>query len=347
MKAIVQKSLFYKEGSSDKVYHAQLVEKDGGEFAVNFQYGRRGSTLTTGTKIETADKAKAEKEFDKLIKSKTSKGYTEEASGEVFSSKEFAPQKTSMLPQLLNPVEDPEMYITDDSYIAQEKMDGERRMIESTKDAVQGVNRKGLAVQLPEVVESSVKGEMELDGESIGEIYYVFDLLSLEGKDLRSSKAIDRVKALNKLKFGKGIKIVPTATTTAEKRALFEDIKKRKAEGIVFKKKDSPYKVGRPNSGGDQLKFKLTKTATFIVQGKTEGKRSVALVLREGSGVVGVGKVTIPPNHEVPKEGSLVEVEYLYAHRGGAIFQPVYLGVRSDLDESDAVMAQLVYKEGT
>jgi bifunctional non-homologous end joining protein LigD len=37
-------ALYYREGSSDKVYQAALVEVSGG-FLVNFAYGRRGSTL--------------------------------------------------------------------------------------------------------------------------------------------------------------------------------------------------------------------------------------------------------------------------------------------------------------
>jgi bifunctional non-homologous end joining protein LigD len=42
-------SLYYREGRSDKVYHVQLEQTDGG-FIVNFQFGRRHSTLQSGTK---------------------------------------------------------------------------------------------------------------------------------------------------------------------------------------------------------------------------------------------------------------------------------------------------------
>ena len=42
-------TLYYRQGSSDKIYHAELEPKDGG-FVVNFAYGRRGSTLQTGSK---------------------------------------------------------------------------------------------------------------------------------------------------------------------------------------------------------------------------------------------------------------------------------------------------------
>ena len=51
-------TLYYREGSSDKVYQCQ-IEAAGERFVVNFAYGRRGSTLNTGTKtnvpVEYAD----------------------------------------------------------------------------------------------------------------------------------------------------------------------------------------------------------------------------------------------------------------------------------------------------
>ncbi len=46
-------SLFYREGASDKVYHANLSpESTTGAWRVDFSYGRRGSTLTTGVKTK-------------------------------------------------------------------------------------------------------------------------------------------------------------------------------------------------------------------------------------------------------------------------------------------------------
>ncbi len=42
-------TLYYRAGTSDKVYQA-AIEPAGPQFVVNFAYGRRGATLTTGTK---------------------------------------------------------------------------------------------------------------------------------------------------------------------------------------------------------------------------------------------------------------------------------------------------------
>ena len=42
-------TLYFRQGSSDKIYQASIVPKDGG-YVVQFQYGRRGSALQSGQK---------------------------------------------------------------------------------------------------------------------------------------------------------------------------------------------------------------------------------------------------------------------------------------------------------
>lgn len=347
-----QSNLFYCQDNSDKVYHIQL-EKITGGFVVNFQYGRRNSTLQSGTKTPTpVSEEEAVKIFDKLEKEKTRKGY-QHMEGEKKSANGFSGQvvvqkkEVIILPQLLNSIEDVEEFIYDDSYLAQEKFDGERRMLIS-KGQILGLNKKGQEVQLPNNIINEIKGiDCVLDGEIIGERLIVFDLLEKNGEDAKNITCIQRLALLNLLpmfKSGNSIIIADTAFTAGEKRKLFEKLKAGNAEGIVFKKKNSPYTAGRPASGGNALKFKFHKTATFIVEGTTKGKRSVGLNILDGNKKVFMGKVTIPPNHEIPNEGELVEVRYLYAYKGGAIFQPVYLGKRPDSDLTDATIAQIVYK---
>ena len=73
---VKQAELFYKDEKSDKVYRVQLV-KIGDTFTVDFQFGRRGSELQTGRKIETKDAAEAEKAYGKVLKEKSAKGYRE------------------------------------------------------------------------------------------------------------------------------------------------------------------------------------------------------------------------------------------------------------------------------
>ena len=76
-----QTTLYYREGSSDKVYQC-AIEPAGERFVVNFAYGRRGATLSTGTKTNVpVDYDDAKRIFDKLVREKQAKGYTEGPDG--------------------------------------------------------------------------------------------------------------------------------------------------------------------------------------------------------------------------------------------------------------------------
>lgn len=99
-----------------------------------------------------------------------------------------------------------------------------------------------------------------------------------------------------------------------------------------------------PQSGGTQLNPKFHETASFIVT-KPNDQRSVSLMLWENGKVRPSGNVTIPPNHEIPKPGEVVECRYLYACKeSGSIYQPVFLGRRDDIFHEECTTAQLKYK---
>ena len=71
--SIENTTLYYRDGSSDKVYQAAIEERDGG-FVVSFAFGRRGSTLTTGVKTAAPVALSAAKKiYDKLVNEKKAK----------------------------------------------------------------------------------------------------------------------------------------------------------------------------------------------------------------------------------------------------------------------------------
>ena len=113
------------------------------------------------------------------------------------------------------------------------------------------------------------------------------------------------------------------------------------AEGVVFKDRNAPYSAGRPHAGGPALKWKFTASASVVVAGHhLEGKRSVQMALSDGARV---GHVAIPAWHgSLPVVGTVIEVAYLYAFRGGSLIQAVYKGIRSDVEADSA--EQLQYK---
>lgn len=98
---------------------------------------------------------------------------------------------------------------------------------------------------------------------------------------------------------------------------MYARLKAEGKEGIVFKRLTAPYTPGRPASGGDQFKFKFVDACTCVVLARN-AKRSVEIGLIDDEGKqVSVGNCTIGPNRSAPGLGSLIEVRYLYAHRGG------------------------------
>ena len=338
-------TLYFREGSSDKVYQAQIEPKDGG-YIVTFAYGRRGSTLTTGTKTSTAvDYGAAKATYDKLVKEKTAKGYTPAENGTPYLHTDKV--STGIHCQLLNAIEDVDKFIKDPEWWMQEKWDGRRMLIQKADGKIIGINRLGLAVALPETLIKDCNNcglDFTLDGEAIGDTLVAFDLLFIDGEDIRGLRYMDRHLRLMNLMASfqrKNITFTETSYSADEKRMNFAQLKADGREGVVFKHIDAPYTAGRPNSGGKQLKYKFCETASFIV-GKVNAKRSVSLLLNND---VDAGNVTIPPNHDIPAVGTIVECRYLYAFKeSGCIYQPVYLGVRDDIPADECTVDQLKYK---
>jgi bifunctional non-homologous end joining protein LigD len=140
------------------------------------------------------------------------------------------------------------------------------------------------------------------------------------------------------------VRFVTTAFVTNQKASLLEHLRAQKREGVVFKRLDAAYTAGRPNTGGPQLKHKFYATLSAVV-GKLNAQRSVELMLRNEGRQVLAGNVTIPPNHRVPGVGTVIEVRYLYAFpESGCLYQPTYLGPRSDITERECTVGQLKYK---
>ena len=74
-------------------------------------------------------------------------------------------------------------------------------------------------------------------------VYIAFDLLYLNGKDLRTLPLIERKAMLRKLLRRKRSRILYFDHVEGDGRLLFEQIVEMDLEGIVCKRKDSPYKV--------------------------------------------------------------------------------------------------------
>ncbi|MDL5244433.1 WGR domain-containing protein [Leptospira weilii] len=343
-------SLYYQGDGSDKVYHVN-IDPEGDGYVVLFAFGRRGSTLQTGTKTsKPVSYESAQKIMNQLVNSKMAKGYTEGESGTPYLHTSKEERISGVHCQLLNPIEEEELsaYIENDQYGAQEKLDGNRMMIRKTGDRVEGINRKGLIIATSQIIHECALGFQEdfiLDGESIGDVFYPFDIFSKDGKDIQHLPYQERYAILQSVlkDGGKTFRLVELVVSTKGKKGLLDKLREKQKEGIVFKDLNAPYKAGRPASKGSQIKFKFYETATVSVE-TVNLKRSVSMRLYDGKSWISVGNVTIPVNFDMPQEKDIIEVRYLYAYRGGSLYQPTYLGIRNDADENDCDLNQLKYK---
>jgi bifunctional non-homologous end joining protein LigD len=127
-------------------------------------------------------------------------------------------------------------------------------------------------------------------------IYYAFDIIHLDGYDLRRVALVDRKRAL--AQYIKGFKnpdvIRLSEFSRGQGGAFFDKVRELGLEGVVSKRLSSPYTEGR---GRDWLKSKCTKRQEFVILGYTDpsGARShlgaLLLGLREGESFRYVGRV--------------------------------------------------------
>jgi bifunctional non-homologous end joining protein LigD len=199
-------------------------------------------------------------------------------------------------------------------------------------------------------------------------VYYVFDLLDLEGEPLVELPLVERRRRLEKL-LDRRNKTVRLSETFDDGEALLEAVKAQALEGIMAKRADSRYGEGKRTR--DWLKIKTHGRQEFLIAGYTHGggRRastfgSLILAVNEGGTLKYVGNVgtgftdaeirklleklkplrrDTPPFETVPKmprvrknevvwvEPKLVaEVEFAEFTHDGRLRAPSYQGLRDD-----------------
>jgi bifunctional non-homologous end joining protein LigD len=100
-------------------------------------------------------------------------------------------------------------------------------------------------------------------------VYYVFDLLEIEGEPVIELPLEERRARLEKLLDGRN-RIVKFSESFDDGRALLKAAKERRLEGIMGKRLDSRYLPGKRTR--DWLKFKTHGEQEFVIAGYTKGK---------------------------------------------------------------------------
>lgn len=341
-------SLYSTEGTSDKVYTMWIepsVRTGTGAqmFLVQSQYGRRGGPMQSACKTPAAvPMAKAEAVYAKVLKEKLAKGYHEGKDAPAFSQVTDA-KDSGLRPMLLTDCseEGPDLFVADDTWVGQEKFNGKRIMIDTRdkdgKASVIGVNRRGLECPIPwEVVDTFGSiGQVVMDGELVGLTYHAFDLMFLDGKDLRSESYEKRHMLLEKLlaesMLDPCVQCAPVAIGAKDKAALVKKLRTGRKEGVVFKQFDETYQPGRIENAKKAIavKCKFYAEGVFIVN-RWNDKASVALDVMLDGRPFSVGNVTVQGKYASQvKPGAILRVKYLYATLAKQLYQP-------NLDPDDA-----------
>jgi len=321
------------------------------------------------------------------------------------------PMPSSIHPMLATSVEEP---FDDPAWLFEIKWDGYRAVAFIKKGKVRLVsrNQNDLTAQYPELhaLPSFIKAESAiLDGEiaaldeqgrssfslmqqrtgiregrrrtaarlDIPVLYYVFDLLYLDGYDLRRVPLEQRKKALAGIIDTDGA--VRFSDHFSQGKALFDAAKQQGLEGILAKRRDSFYEEHRSQAW---LKIKITHTLDCVIGGYTdpEGSRShfgsIVLGLYDKKGeLIHVGQAgsgfdqamleeiwkalrklqternPFPHGVEALRKVHWVKPElvaeikfsewtHVTAESGAKLRAPVFIGLREDKDPKECVFQQ-------
>jgi bifunctional non-homologous end joining protein LigD len=218
--------------------------------------------------------------------------------------------------------------------------------------------------------------EVERAAVELPATYFAFDLLALEGHDLRPLPLVERKALLAALlPSGGALRFADHVEERGEE--LYAAVAERGLEGLVAKRADSPYRAGRQPAW---VKLRADRTGDFAVVGYTRPKGARAgfgalqLAARTaggGGGWTWVGRVgsgfterqladlvatldrarRARPVCAVPKELAkdstwveprlVVEVRYSEMTAAGQLRQPVFLRLRDDKRVEECVLQQV------
>jgi bifunctional non-homologous end joining protein LigD len=120
---------------------------------------------------------------------------------------------------------------------------------------------------------------------------FAFDLLRLDGRDLRGEPLVRRKARLKRLLPRQG-RLRYVQHVRGRGRALFDQVRRRGLEGLLAKRSDSLYEGGR---SGKWLKITADRSGEFVVVGLTRvaggEEGSLHLAVPAGDGLVYAGSV--------------------------------------------------------
>jgi bifunctional non-homologous end joining protein LigD len=283
----------------------------------------------------------------------------------------------------------------DPDWVSEDKYDGFRMIAEIRRGKVALYSRNGKIIshsyiEVAKALEG-VKADAVIDGElvAIGNdgashfqllqnalrheatlLYCAFDLMFAGGEDLRKLQLLERKRRLKAL-LPRHKLIAFSEHRKGSGKKFFAEAERKRLEGIMAKRADSPYASGSRTA--DWLKVKTARRQEVVIAGFTAPRRTrpyfgaLALAVREDGAWRYIGHVGTGFSHRTLEElhsklvrlkaarspfpakvkdeavttwvrPSLVaEVKFAEWTSKGELRQPVYLGLRTDKKAGDVV----------
>jgi bifunctional non-homologous end joining protein LigD len=272
------------------------------------------------------------------------------------------------------------------AYLFEPKLDGYRALCQKKAGILRFTSRnnRDITGDFPELsIGHLIKADCTLDGEIVvydqegnpsfvliqqrkqrrqPPTYVAFDILELEGRDLRRLPLSTRKQLLARIiEDGKNLQTMPSTENGEE---LWKVVIARGLEGVIAKKKESVYVNERSRSW---LKIKLEKTVDCVIIGyatKTRKIASLALGLYDGGVLTYIGQVgtgfsdpllerlgrqlieasnnaTLPKNVRPVIPDHVCEVRYLQFTNDRRLRAPVFLRLRDDKAAVECTMDQV------
>ena len=274
--------------------NAWLLIKKKDEFATKEDISKKEKSVLSGKTLEEV-KANPEKEWEsnraKKTESVNENQISEKELDELLKKGKKSKFLSKVKPMLCTLIKEP---FDDPDFLYEVKLDGYRIVGFVQKNKVVLRSRSGLdySEKYPEVVKglSELGLETIVDGEVVALdedgrpdfdalqksdrdnplVYYLFDIIWCNGFKLTDLKLTERKEILSKaIPFNETIRYSDDFEQGIQ---LFDLIKQQEMEGIVAKRKDSPYQQGK--RGKDWLKLPTEKRQEFVIGGWTESDNS-------------------------------------------------------------------------
>ena len=285
-------------------------------------------------------------------------------------------------------------------WVFEEKYDGIRAIAERKGDRVTLSSRTGQDLtegfaQVVDAVGALAHKDLVLDGELVvfdgsgvsrfqllqrrgvdprtRPVYVVFDVLRVDGKDLRSRPLEERRRRLLEIVPKRAGVIMPSRLVRGGGSAAVDVAREKGWEGVIAKLRDSPYEVGQRSTAW--RKVKVRGESEFVIGGYTppQGSRAEFGALLVGmfdgphlrfTGKVGTGythetlrdlgaklhklRTDTPPFEPAPRMRDatwvrpelVAQIAYAEWTADGKLRQPAFLGLRIDKPPREVIWAR-------